>query len=137
MNYVINRMSRHFKKWTVTELLALQREYELLGLNIYEIASRHKRSFQAILYKLEDEGMLRDYSKDMIEDVQKMNNTSQSSSDDNNTVTSELSERITFLESSIQDTMSIVNETKKMVQLLVNNSILKKDCKAKSIGAGC
>ena len=131
-------MSRNFKKWSVNEILTLQREYELLELSIYEIASRHKRSFNAILYKLEEEGMLKDYSKVMDENSEKMNSTS---SDDNNTitntVTSELSERITFLESSIQDTMSIVNETRKMVQLLVNNSIHKKGLREKSIGAGC
>ena len=43
-------------KWTVTECLKLQREYELLKLPIDEIASNHKRTSKAIIYKLAQEG---------------------------------------------------------------------------------
>ena len=31
---------RHGNKWTTPEVLALQREYELLEMNIYDIASK-------------------------------------------------------------------------------------------------
>ena len=48
--------SRHGNKWTTNEILALQREYELLELSIPEIAFRHKRSIASILCKLECEG---------------------------------------------------------------------------------
>ena len=48
--------TRNGKKWTVTETLALQREYELLGLSVQEIAQRHNRSERAILFKVENEG---------------------------------------------------------------------------------
>jgi hypothetical protein len=50
--------TRHGKKWTTTEILTLQREYELLELSIPEIASRHKRSVMSILCKLECEGFV-------------------------------------------------------------------------------
>ena len=43
-------------KWNVNECLRLQREYELLGLSIDEIASLHGRSPLSIMYKLDAEG---------------------------------------------------------------------------------
>jgi len=49
---------RSGNKWTVNEVLSLQREYELLELSIQEIASRHSRSVEAILYKLEAENLI-------------------------------------------------------------------------------
>jgi hypothetical protein len=54
--------SRVNKKWTVTELLSLQREYELLEMDIFDIALKHKRTPNAILYKLNDEGLINDFS---------------------------------------------------------------------------
>ena len=42
-------------KWTTNELLSLQREYELLEMTVQEIASKHERSVDSILYKLESE----------------------------------------------------------------------------------
>ena len=53
--------TRANKKWTVNELLTLQREYELLELDISEIAQLHNRSPNAIMYKLESEGFVDDY----------------------------------------------------------------------------
>lgn len=52
-------MNRNGNKWNVNELLNLQREYELLELSVEEIAVLHKRSINAILYKLEDESFKR------------------------------------------------------------------------------
>lgn len=48
--------SRAGFKWSVNEILKLQREFELLGLSIDEIASSHNRSPDAIMYKLSEEG---------------------------------------------------------------------------------
>jgi len=48
--------TRTGNKWNVNECLQLQREYELLNLSIDEIASRHKRTPYAIMYKLDSEG---------------------------------------------------------------------------------
>lgn len=48
-------MSRHNYKWSINELLSLQREYELLRLPIPDIAAKHKRTTQAIIHKLIEE----------------------------------------------------------------------------------
>ena len=47
---------RNGYKWTINECLQLQREYELLELSIDEIATNHKRTPDAIMYKLDHEG---------------------------------------------------------------------------------
>ena len=47
--------------WSVNECLQLQREYELLELSIDEIATKHKRTPKAIMFKLDKEGFA-DYS---------------------------------------------------------------------------
>lgn len=51
MNY-----SRLGKRWTINECLQLQREFELLKLSIDEIAVRHQRTPNAIMFKLDQEG---------------------------------------------------------------------------------
>jgi len=48
--------TRSNKQWSVNECLQLQREYELLGLSVDEIAVKHKRSTRAIMFKLAQEG---------------------------------------------------------------------------------
>ena len=50
--------NRSGNKWTVNEILSLQREYELLEMSIQEIALKHSRSVDAILYKLDSEGFI-------------------------------------------------------------------------------
>ena len=50
--------SRYGNRWTVNEVLSLQREFELLGLSIDEIAQKHKRTPNAIMYKLDQEGFI-------------------------------------------------------------------------------
>ena len=56
MYYTINKMSRSGFKWTVNETLALQREFELLRWDIDQIATKHKRTPNAVMYKLDQEG---------------------------------------------------------------------------------
>lgn len=51
-------MSRHNYRWSINELLSLQREYELLRLSIPDIAKKHKRTPSAIIHKLIDEDLL-------------------------------------------------------------------------------
>ncbi len=53
--------SRHGYNWTINECLQLQREFELLKLSISEIANRHKRTQNSIMFKLHVEG-LADYN---------------------------------------------------------------------------
>jgi len=52
----MNTHARYGFKWSVNEILSLQREYELLGWSIDEIAEKHKRTPNAIMYKLDEEG---------------------------------------------------------------------------------
>jgi hypothetical protein len=47
---------RHGLKWTISEIMRLQREYELMGLSIEEIAFLHYRSERAICCRIELEG---------------------------------------------------------------------------------
>jgi hypothetical protein len=49
---------RHNFKWNVNELLSLQREYELLEMTIQDIADKHERTVDAILYRLQQEGFI-------------------------------------------------------------------------------
>lgn len=49
---------RHNFKWNVNELLSLQREYELLEMTIQDIANKHERSIDAILFRLQKEGFI-------------------------------------------------------------------------------
>ena len=50
--------SRFGFKWSINEMLALQREYELLEWSIQDIAVKHERTERAILCKLEAEGLI-------------------------------------------------------------------------------
>ena len=50
--------ARSGNKWSIPELITLQREYELLELTVGEIAQRHKRTVFAILARLESEGII-------------------------------------------------------------------------------
>jgi hypothetical protein len=54
---------RHYFKWNINELIALQREYGLLGLSIQEIANKHKRSVKSILCKLEQENFIQNWNE--------------------------------------------------------------------------
>ena len=49
---------RNGNRWTVREILSLQREYELLDLSVQQMASLHERTERAILCKLEAEGFI-------------------------------------------------------------------------------
>lgn len=54
----MNTYKRRGNKWTVNELLSLQREYELLEWTVQQIAEKHQRSVEAILFRLEYEGFI-------------------------------------------------------------------------------
>ena len=53
---------RYGFKWNTNEILRFQREYELLGMSIEDIAKSHNRSCKAILCKLEREGFIENWS---------------------------------------------------------------------------
>ena len=54
----MSTLNRNGNKWTVNELLSLQREYELLEWTIQQIALKHQRTERAILFRLESEGII-------------------------------------------------------------------------------
>jgi len=55
-------LSRNGKKWTVNEILKLQREYELLELDVNDIAVLHERTVEGILFRLVKEGYADDFA---------------------------------------------------------------------------
>jgi len=65
---------RHRKKWSINEILSLQREHELLNLDLQTIANKHSRSINSIIHKLFAEGftatlLLHDKSKTKEEEL--------------------------------------------------------------------
>lgn len=54
----MNSYRRTGKKWSTPEILRLQREYELLELDIQNIACIHNRTINAICFKLVNEKMV-------------------------------------------------------------------------------
>lgn len=54
--FIVKMTTRSGFRWSVNEVLALQREFELLGLTIDEIAQKHNRTTNAIIFKLDQEG---------------------------------------------------------------------------------
>jgi hypothetical protein len=48
--------NRSGNKWTINEILSLQREFELLGWSIDQMAEKHGRTPNAIMFKLSNEG---------------------------------------------------------------------------------
>lgn len=48
------RPKRDGFKWTVNELLSLERGHDLLHLSIEDLAKKHQRSVRAITFKLEE-----------------------------------------------------------------------------------
>jgi len=130
--------------WTINETLKLQREYELLGMNVDQIASAHKRSVDAIAQRLKYEGFIEklsdargykmndivlkcddqvsdlsgpDYVEDLTEDV----------SDDISTAVSTLSERINSLVARVEKMEQTVLETNASIGLMLMS---KKNLKA-------
>lgn len=70
-----NLPERHRAKWTNEEYEQLENEVERMCLSIEQIAEIHKRTYNAILYKLQDGGYLdryfdpsKDYSDELSED---------------------------------------------------------------------
>jgi len=53
--------NRNGNKWTVNEVLSLQREFELCGLNVDQIAEKHGRTPTSIMFKLDQEGFTDKY----------------------------------------------------------------------------
>jgi hypothetical protein len=140
-------------KWTIPELITLQREYELLELTVQEIAQRHKRSVCAIVARLESEGLVEpgvlargdvvnedasvdsESVEDDDDDYKSGDSDSDSDSDeDDEDVESEksdvnkLSDRVWNLETSVNEIGGIV---KQMMELMSNDRQAKTNSKAR------
>ena len=61
---------RHGKRWTTPEILTLHREFDLLNLSVEDIASRHQRSVDSILFKLQSEGLIPLNSNNIQQDLE-------------------------------------------------------------------
>ena len=112
---IMSIYKRSGKKWSVNELLTLQREYELLELDVQQISSRHERSVEAILSKLESEGFISTWN-DARGYLKIENNTSKI----NNSVSEvdKLNDRIWSLETSVEEINGLV---KQMLQSMTLN----------------
>lgn len=122
---------RNGNKWSVNELLKLQREYELLELNIQEISLLHQRSVDAILYKLEAEGFIESWNEargltewhnEKIyesddDDVQPLSPNNDLTSNDSTEIDN-LTERVWSLETSVGEMRTMV---KQMFDKMVEN----------------
>ena len=122
----MNTHKRSGNKWTVNELLALQREYELLEWTIQEIAEKHQRSVIAILFKLESECLIdswetaRGYSMYAVVNEDDESDEEESESDDDESEsgeenyceskTTKLSRRVSNLEINLKELTSAVNK---------------------------
>jgi len=123
--------TRSGNKWTVNELLSLQREYELLEWTIQQIADKHQRSVEAILFKLESEGFINSWNEARgfdAEQYQETWNTTESeevcdcdTTDDISEV-DKLTERVWNLETS-------VNQMNSLVKQMFDEMVAKKNAK--------
>ena len=124
------------KMWTINETLKLQREYELLGMDVNQIAVAHERSVDAIAQRLRYEGFIEKLSDargykvhDIIikgdEQVSDLSgpdyheDSSQDVSDDISTAVSTLSERINSLVARVEKIEQTVLETNASIALML------------------
>jgi hypothetical protein len=146
--------ARSGNKWSIPELITLQREYELLELNVDEISRRHKRSVFAILARLESEGIIdvwataRGYMESNVpvcgddseseaddDDEDEDYKSGDSDSDEDDDVESEksdvnkLSDRVWNLETSVNEIGGIV---KQMMELMSNDRQAQAQAKTKA-----
>jgi hypothetical protein len=105
-------MSRHGNKWTVNELLNLQREFELLGLSVQEIAQLHGRSVPAIQYRLVDEGFStwEQLDTNMVDEKTECCNESTTQDMDTESEVNKLADRVWSLETSVSDISAMVKQ---------------------------
>ena len=143
--------ARSGNKWSIPELITLQREYELLELTVDEIAQRHKRTVFAILARLESEGIItvwataRGYMESNIpvcgddesdeeadddddEDYKSGDSDEDADDDDVESDVNKLSDRVWNLETSVNEIGGIV---KQMMELMSNDRQAQAKTKAK------
>jgi predicted nucleic acid-binding Zn-ribbon protein len=112
--------NRSGNKWRVNELLALQREYELLELSIQEIAAKHERSVKSILFKLDSEGFISNWGDARgYSEWENETHISDSSIVDDVSEVDKLTDRVWHLETSVEEISAHVKE---MLNCLASNN---------------
>ena len=106
---------RHYNKWTVNELLQLQREYELLNLSIPDIAKNHERTEDSILYRLQEEELILNESVNVLPVSKNRNKPNRKDKpitniNTNTNTNTNLSQRVINLESSVFEMKTMVNQ---------------------------
>jgi DNA-binding PadR family transcriptional regulator len=116
----MSNYKRSGNKWSINELLTLQREYELLEMDVYEISTKHKRTVEAILHKLESEGFIsswndaRGYSVKVysVKENKEINNKRVDTVVNDTSVSEvdKLNDRIWSLETSVEEINGLVKQ---------------------------
>ena len=121
---------RFRQPWTVNECINLEREFELLHLSIDEIAERHQRTPNAIMYKLHHEGiadyntLYRDYTTGQSLNAQEEHDDCDNSSDyseesdEDEDEDYNLHKRVTELENRIEELMEVIMSQNKKTGLI-------------------
>ena len=118
--------TRTGKTWTINECLQLQREHELLGWTIDEIAIKHKRTPNAIMYKIvkeefENSDLLSSYlfCKNDIEEQEEQEEEQEKSNDSDSDKSSNKEDDLTELKNHIK---RLENKMLTIIELLVSQN---------------
>jgi hypothetical protein len=111
--------NRNGRKWAIPEILSLQREYQLLEMSIQEIAAKHQRTVESILFKLYNEKFISEFevARGYPEYFNQLNKSDDGCEEDENTL-SQLEERINRLESSMNEVKYILSKYLKKTPIL-------------------
>ena len=145
----MNANKRLGNKWTVNEVISLQREYELLEWTVQQIAEKHQRSDSSILYKLESEGFINSWNEargfnsenyqnslsdvvknDVKNDVKNVVKNDVEDDDEESeydeTEVEQLSERVWSLETSVSEISSMVKSIYSILSAKQSNNSSKR-----------
>lgn len=107
----MNTLKRTGNRWTINEILSLQREYELLNWTIQQIAEKHQRSERSILFKVETEEFVQDIKEIYSEqNINNEDNISLNFAEENVTEVHKLSSRIWDLENNVSEISSMIKQ---------------------------
>ena len=114
------------KTWTINECLQLQREHELLGWTIDEIAIKHKRTPNAIMYKIvkeefENSDLLSSYlfCKNDIEEQEEQEEEQEKSNDSDSDKSSNKEDDLNELKNHVK---RLENKMLTIIELLVSQT---------------
>jgi hypothetical protein len=130
--------TRSGKKWTVNELLSLQREYELLEWTVQQISEKHQRSVEAILFKLEAEGFISSWANARGFDSQLYQNTwmttcaNDCDCDENAVISDDISE-VDKLTERVWNLETNITQINSMMKQMFDEMVAKKTNKKKAV----